>query len=300
MFPSLRRLTAVFALTLLASFRLSAQPVSRPNEPLRLWPGDAPGALGKDAKDTPTLTPFWAAPEKASGAVFIVAPGGGYRVLAPHEADAYAKWLAANGITAFVLKYRLAADGYRVPVILQDAARAVRLVRSNAAAWGLDPKRIGMIGSSAGGHLTATLITQFDAGKADASDPIERESSRPDVAVLCYGFILFDEPNEKREETFLGPNGTPEQKRLLSPRLNVRKDTPPTFIWQTVEDDKVVVENAFAFANALREKGVPYDLHLYEKGRHGIGLGSKDYDPEKAHAWTRDCMFWLKQRGFLK
>ena len=298
--PRLRRFAVFAAVALLASLFLSAQPVARPNEPLRLWPGDAPGALGKDAKDTPTLTPFWAAPDKATGAVFIVAPGGGYRVLAPHEADAYAKWLAANGITAFVLKYRLAADGYRVPVILQDAARAVRLVRSNAAAWGLDPKRLGMIGSSAGGHLTATLITQFDSGKADASDPIERESSRPDVAVLCYGFILFDEPNPEREKTFLGYNGTAEQKRLLSPRLNVRKDTPPTFVWQTVEDSKVVVENALAFANALREKGVPYDLHLYENGRHGIGLGSKDDDPEKTHAWTRDCIFWLKQRGFVK
>ena len=293
-------IAALIAIALLAPARLSAESAARPTEPIRLWPGDAPGALGKDAKDTPTLTPFWPAPDRASGAVFIIAPGGGYRVLAPHEGDAFAKWLAANGITAFVLKYRLAADGYRVPVILQDAARALRLVRSNAAAWGIDPKRIGMIGSSAGGHLTATLITQFDAGKADASDPIERESSRPDLAVLCYGFILFDEPNPKREETFLGPDGTPEQKRLLSPRLNVRKDTPPTFIWQTVEDDKVVVENAFAFANALREKGVPFDLHLYEKGHHGIGLGTKDYDPEKAHAWTRDCIFWLKQRGFVK
>ncbi|MEO6786790.1 MAG: alpha/beta hydrolase [Chthoniobacteraceae bacterium] len=298
--PLLRRLTACAAIALFATLSLSARAAERPTEPIRLWPGDAPGALGKDAKDTPTLTPFWPAPGKANGAVFIVAPGGGYRSLAAHEGEPFAKWLNANGITAFVLKYRLTTDGYRVPVILQDAARAVRLVRANAAAWGLDPKRIGMIGSSAGGHLTATLITQFDSGKGDATDPIERESSRPDVAVLCYGFILFDEPNEKREETFLGPNGTPEQKRLLSPRLNVRKDTPPTFIWQTVEDDKVVVENAFAFANALREKGVSYDLHLYEKGKHGIGLGGKDYDPEKVHAWTRDCIFWLKQHGFVK
>lgn len=199
-----------------------------------------------------------------------------------------------------MLKYRLASDGYRVPVILHDAARAVRLIRAHAAGWGLDPKRIGMIGSSAGGHLTATLNTQFDAGKPDASDPIDRESSRPDLAVLCYGFILFDEPNPKREETFLGPEGTPGQKRLLSPRLNVRSDTPPTFIWQTVEDPGVVVENALAFANALREKGVPYDLHLYEKGRHGIGLGTRDYEPGKTHPWTRDCIFWLKQRGFVK
>jgi len=304
MIPFLRSLLRVRLSGICLSLLLLSNPISqaadRPNEPLRLWSGDAPGALGKDAKDTPTLTPFWAAPEKATGAAFIVAPGGGYRSLAAHEGEPFAKWLAANGITAFVLKYRLATDHYTVPVILQDAARAVRLVRSHAARWGLDPKRIGMIGSSAGGHLTATLITQFDSGKADASDPIERESSRPDVAVLCYGFILFDEPNAEREKIFLGENGTDEQKRLLSPRLNVRKDTPPTFIWQTVEDSKVVVENAFAFANALRENGVPYDLHLYENGRHGIGLGSKDYDPEKAHRWTHDCIFWLRQRGFVK
>jgi len=277
----------------------AATAAERPTEPLRLWTGDAPGALGKDAKDIPTLTPFWPSPENASGAVFIVAPGGGYRVLAAHEGDAYGRWLASNGIAAFVLKYRLAADGYRVPVILQDAARAVRFVRTNAEGWRLDPKRIGMIGSSAGGHLTATLITQFDNGQPDATDTIERASSRPDLAVLCYGFILFDEPNPKREETFLGPDGTPEQKRLLSPRLNVRKETPPVFVWQTVEDPGVVVENALAFANALREKSVPFDLHLYEKGRHGIGLGTKEFDPAKFHPWTRDCIFWLRQRGFV-
>jgi acetyl esterase/lipase len=174
-------------------------------------------------------------------------------------------------------------------------------VRSHAAEWGIDPQRIGMLGSSAGGHLTATLITQFDAGKADASDVVERVSSRPDVAVLCYAFILFDLPDADREERFLGPGGTAEQKRLLSPRLNVRQDTPPCFVWQTVEDDKVVAANALGMAVALREKGIPFDLHLYEKGRHGIGLGigSKD-DPAKMHPWTKDCAFWLKAQGFLK
>jgi acetyl esterase/lipase len=176
----------------------------------------------------------------------------------------------------------------------------VRLVRTHAEEWSLDPKRIGLIGSSAGGHLTATLITQFDAGQANAEDVVERASSRPDLAVLCYGFILFDEPNPTREERFLGPNGTDAEKKLLSPRLNVRNDTPQTFIWQTVEDKSVPVENAFAFASALREKGVKFDLHLYEKGSHGLGLGSKTFDPEKFHPWTRDCAFWLKQQGFAK
>ena len=293
------RLLFLPVLALLA-LSLSSVAADRPSAPIRLWTGDAPGALGKAEKDVPTLTPFWADADKATGAVFVVCPGGGYTHLAPHEGDIYARWLNTLGISAFVLKYRLASDGYRVPTILLDAARAVRLVRSHAEEWGLDPKRVGLIGSSAGGHLTAMLITQFDAGQPNAADVIERASSRPDLAVLCYAFILFDEPNPQREERFLGANGTDAEKKLLSPRLNVRKDTPQSFIWQTVEDKSVPVENAFAFASALRAQGVRFDLHLYEKGSHGIGLGSKTFDPEKFHPWTRDCAFWLKQQGFAK
>jgi len=272
----------------------------RPSAALRLWPGDAPGALGSAEKDIPTLTPYWPAADRATGAAFIVCPGGGYRMLAAHEGEAFAHWLNAQGLAAFVLKYRLTPDGYFVPSALQDAARAMRLVHTQAAAWGLDPQRLGMIGSSAGGHLTATLCTQFDAGKTDADDAIERASSRPDLAVLCYGFILFDQPDAEREARFLGPQLTPENKRLLSPRLNVRKDTPPTFVWQTVEDDRVVAENALAYATALRAQGVPFDLHLYKNGRHGIGLGNKTYEPGKLHPWTDDCVFWLRQQGWVK
>lgn len=289
-----------FAALFLTTLTLAAFGADRPTEPLRLWPAAAPGALGDAAKDTPTLTPYWPAPEKASGAVFIVCPGGGYQNLAAHEGEPFTQWLANQGIAAFVLKYRLTTDGYHVDTILLDAARAVRLIRTRATEWGLDPKRIGMIGSSAGGHLTATLATQFDAGNANAEDAIERASSRPDLAVLCYAFILFDQPNPEREQRFLGTDATPEKKRLLSPRLNVRTDTPPCFIWQTVEDQGVVAENALTFATALREKAVPFDLHLYEAGRHGIGLGGKDLAPDKLHPWTRDCAFWLKQRGFAK
>jgi acetyl esterase/lipase len=287
-------------LTFLIALTTAAFAADRPTAAFPLWPGTAPGALGSAEKDTPTLTPFWPAAEKATGAAFIVAPGGGYRMLAAHEGEAFAHWLAAQGIAAFVLKYRLTTDGYFVPSALQDAARAVRSVRANAAAWQLDPQRLGMIGSSAGGHLTATLCTQFDAGKADAADAIERASSRPDLAVLCYGFILFDLPDADRESRFLGPQLTPENKRLLSPRLNVRSDTPPTFVWQTVEDDRVVVENALAYATALRAKAVPFDLHLYQNGRHGIGLGHKTYEPGKLHPWTDDCVFWLRQHGYAR
>ena len=270
----------------------------RPTEAIRLWPGKAPEALGEAEKDIPTLTPYWPAPEKATGAVFIVCPGGGYRVLAPHEGEPYAQWLASQGIAAFVLKYRLNTDGYFVPTILLDAARAVRLVRTRASEWGLDAKRVGLMGSSAGGHLTATLITQFDAGKPNDPDPIEHASSRPDVAVLCYAFILFDVPDADRELRFLGAGATPEQRELISPRLNVRANTPPCFIWQTSEDARVLPENALAFGEALRAKRIPFDLHFYEKGAHGIGLGTKTFDPAKLHPWTRDCAFWLKEQGF--
>ena len=287
-------------LLILSLLPFSLAAADRPTEPMRLWSAAAPGALGDADKDTPTLTPFWPDADKATGAAVIVFPGGGYRNLAAHEGAPFAQWLASQGIAAFVLKYRLNPDGYKVPTIYLDAARAIRTVRSRAGEWQLDPKRIGVIGSSAGGHLAAMCVTQFDAGKADAADAIERASSRPDLAILCYGFILFDEPNADREERFLGPNGTPEQKRFLSPRLNVRSDTPPCFLWQTGEDDKVPAENAFAFATALRENKIPFDLHIYKEGKHGIGIGTKDGDPAKMHPWTRDAAFWLQQQGFGK
>lgn len=287
-------------LLLLAFIPMTAASADRPTDPIRLWPGAAPGSLGEADKDTPTLTPFWPEPTKSTGAAMIVLPGGGYRNLAPHEGAIYAQWLASQGIAAFVLKYRLATDGYKVPTIFLDVARAIRLVRSQAAVLGINPTRVGVIGSSAGGHLAAISVTQFDSGKADADDPIERVSSRPDLAILCYAFILFDLPDPVREDWFLGPTGTPEQKRFLSPRLNVRSDTPPCFIWQTYEDQKVVVDNALGFAVALREKKVPIDLHIYLKGQHGIGLGTKELDPKKLHPWTRDAAFWLKEQKFTR
>ena len=272
----------------------------RPAKAFPLWPeGAVPGALGKADKDTPTLTPYWPDPAKATGAAVIVCPGGGYNTLAAHEGEPFAKWLNDLGVTAFVLKYRLVKDGYTVPVILQDAARAVRTVRANAKAWNLDAKKIGVIGSSAGGHLCATLSTRYDAGKPDDADRTERVSSRPDATILCYAFILLDR-NERAQSSYFGGKPTPELVKAYSPAQNVTKDTPPCFVWQTVEDPGVKVENALVFAEALRAAGVPFDLHLYQKGRHGIGLGNKDYDPAKVHPWTRDCAFWLQEQGFVK
>ncbi|HVX15313.1 MAG TPA: alpha/beta hydrolase [Pirellulales bacterium] len=288
----------VVATLLLASLARAAD--DRP-EKLTLWPdGKTPGALGTEDKDVPTLTAYWPSPEKATGAAMVVCPGGGYRMLAQHEGEVYARWLNDLGIAAFVLKYRLPSGGYHVPDSLQDAARAVRTVRANAEAWHIDPRRIGIMGSSAGGHLSATLSTRFDSGRSDVDDPIEQVSSRPDICILCYAFILFDRNDRpERHEQFLGKDPKPDQIRAYAPALNVRADTPPCFVWQTVEDQAVKVENALVFAEALRVAGVPFDLHLYQNGAHGIGLGAKQYDPAKLHPWTRDCAFWLGEQGFL-
>jgi len=176
------RVASVTAVMLAGLNALLAQPTN----PFPRWPEGVPGALGQADKDIPTLTPYFPDPAKATGAAMVICPGGGYAALARHEGADYARFLNESGIAGFVLKYRLGSGGYHHPAMLQDAARALRTVRASATDWKLDPKRIGIMGSSAGGHLASTLLTHFDAGKADASDPIERQSSRPDLGILCY------------------------------------------------------------------------------------------------------------------
>ena len=231
----------------------------------------------------------------------IICPGGGYGGLASYEGADYARFLNESGVTGFVLKYRLGSAGYRHPVMLQDAARAVRLVRAKAGEWKLDPKRIGIMGSSAGGHLASTLVTHYDAGKPDAEDPIDRQSSRPDLGILCYPVITMGQyTHEGSRNNLLGKDPSPQLIEDLSNELRVSKDTPTCFIWHTYEDKAVPVENSLQFAMALRKAGVPFDLHIYENGAHGLALGSSNYDPTKWHPWTKDCLFWLKRQGFVK
>ena len=164
---------------------------ARAQEVMPLWPDGAPGALGKEDKDIPMITAYLPAADLATGAAIVVCPGGGYGGLAGHEGADYALFLNQHGVTAFVLKYRLGSAGYRHPRMLEDAARAVRLVRAKAEMWKVDSKRVGVMGSSAGGHLASTLLTHFDAGKSDAVDPIDKESSRPDLGILCYAVITL-------------------------------------------------------------------------------------------------------------
>jgi acetyl esterase/lipase len=269
-------------------------------DPIPLWPDGAPAALGKEAKDIPTITPYLPDPDKTTGAAMVICPGGGYGGLAPHEGNDYALWLNQSGVTCFVLKYRLGSNGYRHPAMLNDAARAVRLVRAKAADWKVDAKRVGIMGSSAGGHLASTLLTHFDAGKPDAKDPVERQSSRPDLGILCYAVITMGQfTHQGSKNNLLGRDPSPELVKLLSNELQVTKETPRCFVWHTFEDPAVPVENSLQFTEALRKAGVPFDLHVYQKGRHGIGLADKP-PFANAHPWGKDCLFWLKEQGFVK
>ena len=287
-FPHLALLTGF----LLASISMPAA------QSIPLWPQGAPGALGTGPEHVPTLTAFLPEPEARGGASMLILPGGGYGHLAEHEGQGYAEWLRDQGIACYVLKYRLGSNGYRHPVMLQDAARALRMIRAFAKRDGLDPARIGVIGSSAGGHLASTLLTQFDAGDDDSADPVERESSRPDLGILCYPVISLGEfRHDGSRRNLLGETPSPELIQNLSNELQVTAQTPPCFIWHTWEDQTVPVENALLFAQSLRRAGVPFDLHIYENGRHGLGLGRPDAE---APPWAADCVFWLKQRGFIK
>ena len=214
-----------------------------------LWPDGAPGAIGSEPVDKPKITVYLAPADRATGAAVVVCPGGGYRVVAAdHEGKQIAEWLNSLGVSAFVLQYRL-GERYRHPAPLQDAQRAIRMVRSRATEWRVDPKRIGILGFSAGGHLASTAATHFDDGRADASDPIEREGSRPDFAVLCYAVIsLVDPPaHSGSRRNLLGDPPDPALVELLSNERQVTARTPPTFLWHTADDAAVPVENSLLF-----------------------------------------------------
>ena len=268
-----------------------------PKEAIALWPQGAPGALGKEPADVPTIT-IYLAPRKGPGPApaIVVCPGGGYGGLANHEAEPIARWLNTLGVTGVVVKYRLGPK-YHHPVMLHDAQRAIRSVRANAKEWNVDPNRVGILGFSAGGHLAATASTQFDAGDPGAPDPVDRLSSRPDVSVLVYPVITMTDPHTHAgsRRNLLGENPTSEQIDKMSAEKQVTKQTPPAFLFHTADDPAVPVENAMLYAAALRKNGVPFELHVYEHGRHGVGLAQDD---PVLKTWTGRCADWLRARGF--
>ena len=266
--------------------------------PFPLWSEGHPTLTEAYRGFRPTLTLYRPSPQKSTGSVIVVFPGGGYGGHADHEGKPVAEWLNGLGITAVVLKYRLAPDS-RHPAMLDDAARAIRTVRANAGAWNVDPNRVGVVGFSAGGHLASTIATHFDAGRPEAVDVVERFSSRPDRAILIYPVISLVAPytHGGSKRNLLGPDPAPGLAENLSNELQVTSETPPTFLAHTTKDVAVPPENSLYFALALRKANVPVELHLFEEGRHGLGLGQPGFAFSE---WPQLCARWLDGQGFLR
>jgi acetyl esterase/lipase len=264
-----------------------------------LWPDGAPGALGSTDEDRPSLTIYLADPAKAAGAGVVVCPGGGYGALAmDHEGRQIADWLNGLGFAAFVLRYRL-GPRYHHPVEMGDGQRAVRFVRFHAKDYRIADDRVGIWGFSAGGHLASTVGTHFDAGKPDATDPVDRVSCRPDFMVLAYPVISFTTPyvHAGSMHNLLGDNPDPELVRNLSNELQVTPQTPPTFLFHTDSDDGVPSENSVLFYLALRKNHVPAEMHIFERGPHGVGLAQKD---PALSLWPTLLANWFRTRGLLR
>ena len=267
---------------------------------VRLWPGDAPQSKGATCDDIPTLTILGPRTGSANGSAVIVLPGGAYRGLAGDlEGREVADWFAVRGFRAFILSYRLTSHGYVLPVPLLDARRAVQTVRAWAKDYLINPNRIAIIGFSAGGHLAALSGTQFIPGKADAEDPIERVSSRPDYMVLGYpwlGAISSDTSHLSYCKIFNLMDQCEALRVAYSPDLFVTKDTPPTFIYHTFTDQTVPVEQSLRFYEALVKAGVVSEMHIFAKGPHGTGLGKGD---EALDQWPGLLEIWLRAQGLM-
>ena len=268
---------------------------------LVLWSAAIPGPASNDPKNVPTLTVHLAAKEKANGTAVVVIPGGGYSGRATdHEGKQIVEWLNQRGVSAFVLKYRTVNES-KIPAPLApgpmlDAQRAIRIVRAKAKEYGVDPKRIGVWGFSAGGHLASTAATHFDSGKKDG-DEIDKQNCRPDFAILCYPVITMTEKTHGgSRRNLLGDKPDEKLIEFYSNEKQVTKDTPPTFLFHTAEDKAVPIENSRMFKAACEKAGVPVELVEYEKGAHGVGLAQKDPILSK---WPDKLEVWLKGRGLL-
>jgi acetyl esterase/lipase len=289
----------------------AALPAARAAEPavIDIWPEGVPGLhanagperVGPDNHisnvNHPSLTVFQPPAGKANGTAVIVCPGGGYYILAfNHEGLAVGRWFQSLGVTAFILKYRL--TDYGQPAPLRDVLRAIRLVRSRAAEFGVDPRRIGALGFSAGGHLVGTAGTLYDDPSGRTGAPLDAVSARPDFLFLIYPVISMTGPyaHAGSRQALLGPHPSPEVLTHWSPELQVTAQTPPAFILSTDEDTGVPAENSMAFFEALRRHGVPAELHVFEHGPHGFGLGATQGPTGK---WPELAANWMRLHGWL-
>jgi acetyl esterase/lipase len=290
-----------------------AQPAADPTEIVKLWPGKPPGALAALPREQvvdrvktsgfqdrfvtgigePLMTVF--RPTKPNGAACLIAPGGGYiRVVIDKEGFEIARRLAEAGVTCFVLRYRLPAEGWTNPsdVPLQDAQRAVRLIRAGAARYGIDPARITVLGCSAGGHVAASLATGHARAVYTPVDDADRQSARPDLSALLYPVIDMVPPHAHggSRTALLGASPTPATEAAYSPHLHVGAETPPTFLVHAADDTSVPVENGLGYLAALRGAKVPAEAHIFEEGGHGFGIYLARGKP--AHAWPELFLAW--------
>jgi len=286
------------ALLALLAATACAQRGPQPPQPELLWPNGAPGAQGDADIDKPSLTPYIVPQGRGVGTAVVVCPGGGYTGLATDkEGTDFARWFNSLGVSAFVLKYRLGPK-YHHPIELGDAQRAIRLVRARAEQYRVDPARIGIMGFSAGGHLASSAGTHFDTVNPSPDDPVDKVSSRPDFLILGYPVISFSTSyvHAGSRRALLGDNPDPKLVELMSNELQVTPQTPPTFLFHTTTDTVVPVENSVLFYLALRKAGVPAEMHIYERGPHGVGLAQTD---EALANWSDRLAIWLRVRGLL-
>jgi acetyl esterase/lipase len=263
-----------------------------------LWPEGAPGALGTEPEDRPKLTIYKAPPDIANGAAVVVCPGGAYaRLASDHEGKQVAEWLNSLGVSAFVLQYRV-GPRYHHPAPLLDAQRAIRIVRARASEFAIDRGRVGILGFSAGGHLASTTGTHFDEGRAESADPVERMGSRPDFLILAYPVVTMSAAfvHAGSLQNLLGPSPDADIAAELSGELRITARTPPAFLFHTADDATVPVENSLALAQAFHKAGVPVELHVFPKGKHGVGLAPGD---PVLSQWPALCAAWLRALGVL-
>jgi acetyl esterase/lipase len=268
------------------------------HQQILLWEQNVPNALGSEERDKPKMTVWFPDAGKATGTVVVVCPGGGYGGLAMrHEGTQIAEWFNSFGVTAVILDYRHRGKGYGHPNPLLDVQRAIRTVRKNAEMWKVDPKKIGVMGFSAGGHLASTAATHFDDHENPA-DGIDKISCRPDFAILCYPVILFNAAATHRgsQNNLIGKDAPPELVEYYSSEKQVTDKTPPTFLFSTDEDTGVPPENSVEFYLALRKHKIPAELHIYQKGRHGLGLAKGTAGTE---TWGELCRIWMKNNALL-
>ena len=272
---------------------------------VELWPSGAPGQNGSDPKDVPALTVFAPRTRRPNNPAVIIAPGGSYVMLAADlEGREVADWFAVRGITAFVLRYRM-GEKYQYPIPLEDAQRAVRYVRANAAQYRIDPDRIGIMGFSAGGHLAAMESVSAETADANAVDPIDKASSKPNFVVLGYPWLNAMSPNANGMITYCSNNATvktvPQDKckefeAKYSPVKFVTSATPPTFIYITSDDKTVDVQASIDYFEAMRAAKAPVEFHSFAHGSHGSGLGNGD---PALDLWPTLLDAWLRGQGFL-